>query len=69
MGLKFEQKGLIDEQTECGEILFLSKAPDIEDKVFEDVIQIIDETGNEVNCTIEKFIEIFDNHGLEGFIL
>jgi hypothetical protein len=30
---------------------------------------IIDETGNEVNCTIDKFIEIFDTHGLEGFIL
>jgi len=70
MNLKFRQNGLFnEEQTECGEVMFLSKADDVERKVFDNVIQIIDETGNEVNCTIDKFIEIFDNRGLEGFIL
>lgn len=64
-----DSKILNNEQTESGEIMFLSKASDIEKEVFENVIQIIDETGNEVNCTIDKFIEIFDTHGLEGFIL
>ena len=70
MDLKFTQNGLLEkEQTECGEVMFISKAADVAPEAFDNVIQIIDETGNEVNCTIDKFIEIFDNKGLEGFIL
>lgn len=70
MDLKFTQQGLFeDEQSECGSVMFVSKAADVSDEAFDNVIQIIDETGNEVNCTIDKFIEIFDNRGLEGFIL
>lgn len=34
-----------------------------------DIIQIIDESGQEVNCTYDKFVEIFDKEGLTGFIL
>ena len=49
--------------------MFISKAADVAPEAFDNAIQIIDETGNEVNCTIDKFIEIFDNKGLEGFIL
>ncbi len=70
MDLKFTQDGLLkDELTECGEVMFVSKASDVEQSAFDNVIQIIDESGNEVNCTVDKFIEIFDTHGLEGFIL
>ena len=35
----------------------------------ENVIQIIDETGMEVNYTSDKFVEIFDQEGLTGFII
>lgn len=70
MDLKFTQNGLFNEEhTECGSTMFISKAADVEAEAFDNVIQIIDERGNEVNCTIDKFIEIFDNRGLEGFIL
>ena len=70
MELQFTQNGLSnDELTECGEVMFVSKASDVEQSAFDNVIQIIDEAGNEVNCTVDKFIEIFDTHGLEGFIL
>ena len=35
----------------------------------EKVIQIVDEYGKEVTCTLDKFVEIFDQEGLAGFIL
>ena len=35
----------------------------------EKVVQIIDECGKEVTCTFDKFVEIFDQEGLAGFIL
>ena len=70
MDLDFTQSELFDEEPSRNEaVTFLSKTSGIEDAIFDNVVQIIDETGNEVNCTIEKFIEIFDTHGLEGFIL
>ncbi len=72
MDLKFTNNGLaeeIDALNRLGEVVFVSKAADVEEKEFDNVVQIIDETGNEVSCTIDKFIEIFDNQGLEGFIL
>ena len=72
MDLKFSNNGLaeeIDALNRLGEVVFVSKAADVEEKEFDNVVQIIDETGNEVSCTIDKFIEIFDNQGLEGFIL
>ena len=33
----------------------------------DEMISIIDENGRETNCTLDKFIEIFDNQGLSGF--
>ncbi len=72
MNLEFTNNGLaeeIDALNRLGEVVFVSKAADVEEKEFDNVVQIIDETGNEVSCTIDKFIEIFDNQGLEGFIL
>ena len=47
----------------------ISKENDIEEKDFENVIQIIDESGKTLSCTYDKFVEIFDNEGLSGFVL
>ena len=72
MDLKFTQNGLIEQKetfNKDGEIFFVSKSAEVENAMFDNVVQIIDETGNEMNCTVDKFIEIFDNQGLEGFIL
>jgi hypothetical protein len=46
----------------------ISKDEDVEDAEINNVIQIIDESGDEVNCTYDKFLEIFDTEGLAGFI-
>jgi len=47
----------------------VSKASGVKEKDLLDVIQIVDESGSEVTCTYDKFIEIFDEQGLSGFIL
>ncbi len=49
--------------------LILSKAANVEENDMQNVIQIIDESGEEVNCTYDKFVEIFDQEGLAGFIM
>lgn len=36
---------------------------------FNNFIEIIDENGTNVTLTNDKFVEIFDNEGLSGFIL
>lgn len=72
MDLKFTQNGIIEQEnasSDYGQVTFISKAAGVKEESFANVVQIIDESGNEVNCTIDKFIEIFDNHGLEGFIM
>ena len=70
MDLKFIQNEIFEpEFTECGEVMFVSKATDVNDRTLDNVVQFIDEKGNEMNCTVDKFIEIFDSQGLEGFIL
>ena len=55
--------------SKIGDIMFISKSNEVSDSEIDNVIKIIDEAGNEVNCTVDKFIEIFDNYGLEGFLL
>lgn len=55
-----------NELVECTPIKIVSKEKDILDS---DIIKIIDESGHEVNCTYNKFVEIFDKEGLAGFIL
>ena len=52
-----------------GLIAAISKAEDCKDKDCDNVIQIRDESGDEVNITEEKFIEMFDQRGLGSFIL
>ena len=49
--------------------MIISKAPQVEDVDLQNVIQIIDESGEEVSCTYDKFVEIFDEQGLAGFIM
>ena len=49
--------------------MILSKAPEVKDVDIQNIIQIVDESGEEVSCTYDKFVEIFDNEGLAGFIM
>lgn len=70
MEFKFEEATLFElrenELREVNPYLVLSKNKAVKDS---DVIQIVDEAGMEVNCTIDKFVEIFDQEGLSGFII
>lgn len=47
----------------------VSKDENVKDSDFRGVIQILDESGEGVDCTYDKFVEIFDQEGLAGFIL
>jgi hypothetical protein len=58
-----------NEFNDVNSYLILSKDEDVKDADLQSVIQIIDETGSEVSCTYDKFVEIFDEEGLSGFIL
>lgn len=49
--------------------MILSKTPEVKDVDIQNIIQIVDESGEEVSCTYDKFVEIFDNEGLAGFIM
>lgn len=49
--------------------MILSKASEVKDVDIQNIIQIVDESGEEVSCTYDKFVEIFDNEGLAGFIM
>lgn len=63
----FEHKD--NELKDSNSYLILSKSEAVPETDFENVIQIIDESGMEVNCTYDKFVEIFDKEGLAGFIM
>ena len=52
-----------------GLIAAISTAEDCKDEDFANVIKILDEDGTEVNITTDKFVELFDTHGLSGIIL
>lgn len=54
---------------ESNSYLILAKADEVKESEIQKVIGIIDETGEEVNCTYDKFVEIFDEQGLAGFII
>ena len=62
-----EKKNSLDEI--MNDLVIVSKMDNVDLSDFENVIQMIDGTGSEVNYTYEKFIEIFDKEGLSGFIL
>ena len=56
------------EKEKINYFLIISKDKQVDDSEFESVIQIVDEEGDRRVCTSEKFIEIFDEKGLSGFI-
>lgn len=63
---EFTDKGL----QEASSVIMVSKNKAVQDAEFNNIIQIIDEKGvEEVSCTMNKFVEIFDNSGLAGFIM
>ena len=70
MEFKFEEATLFElrenELREVNSYMVLSKTKSVKDS---DIIQIVDEAGIEVNCTVDKFVEIFDQEGLSGFII
>lgn len=47
----------------------ISKSPDVAEEDISRAISIIDENGQELSCTYTKFLEIFDEQGLSGFIM
>ena len=69
--MDFALNGLLEDAdiSSFGLIAAVSTAEDCQDEHFDQVIRILDEQGDEVNVTQEKFIEIFDQNGLSGFIL
>lgn len=73
MNFEFKETELFEHKnnqiSDINSYLILSKNEVVENTDLEKVIQIIDETGNEVNCTYDKFVEIFDQEGLAGFIM
>ena len=73
MEFRFDDTLILQKQTdtiaEHNSYIILSKEKDVQDADFNNVIQIVDESGKEVNCTYNKFVEIFDKEGLSGFIL
>lgn len=73
MEFKFDESTLLEHKDnasmDSNSYLILSKAPTVKDSEMQNIIQIIDENGEEVNCTYDKFVEIFDQEGLAGFIM
>lgn len=70
MNFNFNKNKLDNKSTDnFGELQMISKSADVSDEDFSNIVQIIDEKGNEISYTTNKFIEIFDKKGLEGFIL
>lgn len=73
MDFKFDDSTLLEHKNnkdkDTNSYMIISKSPTVDESDLKNVIQIIDESGNEVTCTYDKFLEIFDEQGLEGFII
>lgn len=73
MEFNFEETTLYEHKDnayrEVNSYYIVSKDESVKESDLEKVIQIIDETGSEVTCTMDKFVEIFDQEGLSGFIM
>lgn len=71
--MEFEKTELIQDMNSINEdynsYFIVSKPQTVDMSEFEKVIKIVDESGKEINCTLDKFVEIFDKEGLTGFIL
>ena len=63
---EFTPKGL----QEVNSIIMVSKNKAVQEADIKNVIQILDENGtDDISCTMDKFVEIFDKNGLAGFIM
>jgi len=63
---EFTPKGL----QEVNSIIMVSKNKAVQEAAIKNVIQILDENGtDDISCTMDKFVEIFDKNGLAGFIM
>lgn len=63
---EFTPKGL----QEVSSIIMVSKNKAVQEADIKNVIQILDENGtDDISCTMDKFVEIFDQNGLAGFIM
>lgn len=71
MQMNLEFSALIEDTdiSSFGLIAAVSSANDCKDEDFDRVIQILDESGDEVNITQDKLFQVFDQHGLNNFIL
>jgi hypothetical protein len=73
MEFKFNDSTLWEHKENCdreaNSYMILSKSDNVKDVDIQNIIQIVDESGEEVSCTYDKFVEIFDNEGLAGFIM
>lgn len=73
MEFKFDDTTLLEHknnnESDINSYMIISKAPAVKESDLQNIIEIIDESGHEVSCTYDKFLEIFDEQGLEGFIL
>lgn len=73
MEFKFKETTLLEhknnEESDTNSYMIISKAPTVKESDMQNIIEIIDESGHEVSCTYDKFVEIFDEQGLSGFIL
>jgi hypothetical protein len=71
MDMDFLFDGLIEDEdiSSFGLIAAVSTAKDCKNKDFDKVVQILDETGDEVNITDNNILEVFDQQGLSGLIL
>lgn len=56
-------------ENDSNNYMIISKPSNVNDKDIEKVIKIIDESGTEKSLTYDQFVDIFDEQGLEGFIL
>ena len=63
---EFTPKGL----QEVNSIIMVSKNKAVQEADIKNIIQILDENGtDDISCTMDKFVEIFDKNGLAGFIM
>jgi len=73
MDFNFEDTTLFEHKdnalNDMNSYMIVSKNENVNDMEMNNIIKIIDETGAEVNCTYDKFVEIFDEEGLAGFIM
>jgi len=73
MEFKFNETTLVESKDnnlqDFNSYYIISKDEEVAEKDFENVIKIIDESGHEMDCTYDKFVEIFDQEGLSGFVV